>query len=81
MTKMIESYGETSDDNAKFAEVMKRWLETKAVRGAVGVLIIAQLRDGFDLLGLGPQPVSQRELEDYLVWCAEQLLEARAAQT
>jgi len=75
--KLIDSYAETTDDNATFGKHLKRWLDQHQVdvEDARGVIMVVLLEDGFDLLQLGPRAMDDAELRECLIWIGRRLEE------
>lgn len=76
----FESQEERTDENAEFGELLADWLETKGIdlTAARGVIMLVLEQDGFEVLQLGPQAVSDGQLALYVQHVAEHLAAAQA---
>lgn len=73
MAELVLDVVETTDDNVAFSRVLLQWLARRGVDGCEGVVIVAMVSDGFELLQFGDHPMSTGEIQRYMGWVGRQL--------
>lgn len=79
MAEIVYTRAESTDENATFGLLLQQFLASKGVQAVGGVILVCLLDDGFTLLQMGPRPLSERDVEDYVIWVGEQTREAQNA--
>ena len=79
--RVVETYEEHTPENEAFGEQLKAWLLRHGVEEQMhGVVFIALLTDGFDLLYLGPKAPSTEELQAWVINVAQSLVEVQGPE-
>jgi hypothetical protein len=73
---IAETLAENSTENEVFARYLKLWLQGKGVDPSqlVTCLIVPLMADGFDVMALGPTPVSTEQAIEWLVQAGQMAL-------
>lgn len=71
----FSSYAESNDQNARFSRLLRSYLRSKGLNTErmLGLIALVLLDDGFDVLQLGPEPMSDPQLADSVSLIAEHM--------
>lgn len=77
---LFSSYAESNEDNAEFARALLKFLRQHEIEteGATGAVLVVMLEDGFDVLQLSEQAMSDGQLSLYMQHVAEHMKQAMA---
>jgi hypothetical protein len=72
VAKLVKNVSSIDHENALIGEALKHFFRRNGGACEVGVILIGLNHDGFDIMQLGPTPISGRQLVQYITVIAEE---------